>query len=228
MRIEHLSILTAPAPFQGRPLALSALLFAALLLVSVGNALAQGSAATDREALVELYDATDGANWKVIRNWKTTAPIEKWYGVRINYARAGRVVNLDLYGNRLSGAIPASLGNLIRLTELDLYGNRLSGTIPATLDNLIDLDYLSLDTDTGLCLAHDFPLTSMFARLAQAHTPPIAVCNGDTPDGPMAEVFTLDFGTVKLTGSRGIKPPYRVFRRGLTNHILGLSQLVMR
>ena len=33
----------------------------------------------------------------------------------------------------------------------------------------------------------------MFARLAQAHTPPIAVCNGDTPDGPTPEVFTLDF-----------------------------------
>ena len=314
---------------------ISALLFAALLLVSVGNALAQGSAATDREALVELYDATDGANWKGIRNWKTTAPIEKWYGVY--YASAGRVVNLNLYGNRLSGAIPASLGNLtelrdlvlgfnrlsgaipaslgnltnlcclslhnnrlsgtipaslgnltellelqlwgnqltgkipaelgqltqlrnlglgsnqltgeiptwlgqltqlaglnlgnnqltgeipaelgqltqltdlnlggnqlsgtipaslgnlIRLTELDLYGNRLSGTIPASLGNLIDLEYLSLDTDTGLCLAHDFPLTSMFARLAQAHTPPIAVCNGETPDGPTPEVFTLDF-----------------------------------
>ena len=104
-----------------------------------------------------------------------------------------QLTDLNLGGNQLSGTIPASLGNLIRLTELDLYGNRLSGTIPASLGNLIDLDYLSLDTDTGLCLAHGFPLTSMFARLAQAHTPPIAVCNGDTPDGPTPEVFTLDF-----------------------------------
>ena len=216
---------------------ISALLFAGLLLVSGGNALAQGSAAGDRAALVALYDATDGANWEVIRNWKTTAPIEEWYGVV--YAWAGRVFILHLHENRLSGAIPASLGNkltelslfsnrlsgaipaelgnltrlrylslygnqltgtipaelgnLSRLERLSLYGNQLSGTIPASLGNLIDLDYLSLDTDTGLCLAHDFPLTSMFARLAQAHTPPIAVCNGDTPDGPTPEVFTLDF-----------------------------------
>ena len=98
---------------------ISALLFAALLLVSVGNALAQGSAATDREALVELYDATDGANWKVIRNWKTTAPIEKWYGV--HYASAGRVVNLDLYGN------------LTELIGLQLWGNQLTGEIPTWL-----------------------------------------------------------------------------------------------
>ena len=35
-------------------------------------------------------------------------------------------------------------------------------------------------------------------------------------------------GIVKLTGCRGFKPPHRVFRRGFTNDILGLSQLVMR
>ena len=29
--------------------------------------------------------------------------------------------------------------------------------------------------------------------------------------------------TVKLTGCRGIKPPYRVFRCGFTTDILGLS-----
>ena len=35
-------------------------------------------------------------------------------------------------------------------------------------------------------------------------------------------------GIVKLTGFRGNKPPYRVFRRGFTTDILGLFQLVMR
>ena len=35
-------------------------------------------------------------------------------------------------------------------------------------------------------------------------------------------------GIVKLTGSRGTKPLYRVFRGGLATHILGLSQLVVR
>ena len=35
-------------------------------------------------------------------------------------------------------------------------------------------------------------------------------------------------GIVKLTGFRGNKPPYRVFRRGFITDILGLFQLVMR
>ena len=35
-------------------------------------------------------------------------------------------------------------------------------------------------------------------------------------------------GIVTLTGCRGSKPPHRVFRRGFTDDILWLSQLVMR
>ena len=57
---------------------ISALLFAALLLLSGGNALAQGSVATDREALVALYDATDGANWDSNNNWLRSGPVTGW------------------------------------------------------------------------------------------------------------------------------------------------------
>ena len=81
MNIELISTLTAPAPFQGRKPVLSALLFSALLLLSGGNALAQGSAADDREALVALYDATDGANWINNHNWKTPLMVVFWFGV---------------------------------------------------------------------------------------------------------------------------------------------------
>ena len=41
------------------------------------------------------------------------------------------------------------------------------------------------------------------------------------------EALSLAKGTVKLTDYRGTKPPHRVFRRGFTTDILGLSQLVM-
>lgn len=42
-----------------------------------------------------------------------------------------------------------------------------------------------------------------------------------------ADLAITDSGIVKLTGSRGTKLPYRVFRRGLATYIFGLSQLVM-
>ena len=74
--------------------------------------------------------------------------------------------SLQLYDNDLSGTIPPQLGNLTLLDGLNLSDNQLTGMIPAELGNLNNLAHLNLDTDTGLCLAQDFPLTSPFATLA--------------------------------------------------------------
>ena len=41
----------------------------------------QQSAATDRAALVALYNATDGKNWRINRHWLSDEPIGLWYGV---------------------------------------------------------------------------------------------------------------------------------------------------
>ena len=78
----------------------------------------------------------------------------------------GSLTNLTqllLQDNQLTGSIPSSLGNLSNLTNLSLDDNQLSGTIPAELGNLTSLRFLRIDTDTGLCLAPDFDLTSPFA-----------------------------------------------------------------
>ena len=40
----------------------------------------------DREALVALYHATDGATWKNSRDWLSQEPITKWFGVRTDAA----------------------------------------------------------------------------------------------------------------------------------------------
>ena len=52
--------------------------------------------------------------------------------------------------------------------------------------------------------------------------------DGGLHKGAISQWPTPGWGIVKLTGFRGTKPPYRVFRSGFTTHILGLSQLVMR
>ena len=88
---------------------------------------ASGSVKTDREALIALYNATDGENWDGSANWLSDAPLGRWKGVTTNVD--GRVTKLDLWGNYLSGEIPAELGSLSSLTELDLDGNNWSGEI---------------------------------------------------------------------------------------------------
>ena len=97
---------------------------------------------TDREALVALYNATDGPNWHDNENWLSDAPIGKWYGV---VTKEGRVSELNLYRNGLSGEIPPELGNLTKVFWLDLRENDLSGKVPAELGNLPKLKVLSLD-----------------------------------------------------------------------------------
>ena len=128
-----------PAPHRF----LSALLFAALLLLSGGNALAQGNVAGDKAALETLYDATDGPNWTTSTLWTTTAPLSAWHGVTTD--SAGRVTHLALFGNELTGTIPEKLGDLSNLTSLSLRNNQLTGTIPSALGDLSNLQYLYLN-----------------------------------------------------------------------------------
>ena len=103
---------------------------------------ASGSAETDREALVALYNATDGENWTFSDNWLSDAPLGEWAGVYTD--DDGRVIWLTSTGNGLSGEIPAELGSLSNLIQLWLGENQLSGEIPAELGSLSDLKQLYL------------------------------------------------------------------------------------
>ena len=97
---------------------------------------------TDREALIALYNATDGPNWTNNTNWLSDAPLDEWQGVRI--ARTGRVSFVWLEANGLSGEIPPEVGHLSKLEELNLANNDLSGELPPELGRLRNLINLRL------------------------------------------------------------------------------------
>ena len=98
--------------------------------------------ATDRDALVALYNATDGDNWRDNTNWLSDAPLGRWYGVTTD--SDGRVTKLVLPRNDLSGEMPEELGQLRRLTHLVLWDNDLRGEIPEDLGDLSELICLLL------------------------------------------------------------------------------------
>ena len=96
-------------------------------------------------ALITLYNATDGANWDDKTNWLSEQPLQYWKGVHIN--EEGRIAELRLGVNNLSGQIPPELGNLSNLERLELYGNQLTGAIPFELGNLSNLERLSIQVN---------------------------------------------------------------------------------
>ena len=86
----------------------------------------------DEGALVALYHTANGANWTTATNWLSDRPIGEWYGVTTK--AAGRVTELRLRSNNLSGTIPTELGSLSSLKVLDLGSNPLLvGCVPPDL-----------------------------------------------------------------------------------------------
>ena len=107
--------------------------------ISLPDTLTIFARSLDSLALVALYRATDGPNWRV--SWNLNQPIHTWYGVRM---KDGRVHELRLFSNRLTGSLPLEIGYLEKLTILEISDNRLTGAIPSTLGRLRYLHTLNL------------------------------------------------------------------------------------
>ncbi|MXZ75848.1 MAG: hypothetical protein F4207_10360 [Gemmatimonadetes bacterium] len=92
----------------------------------------------DRAALVAIYNALGGPAWENSANWASSFPISAWHGVTVS--PDDRVTELNLWGNGLSGVLPAALGDLDELRILDLGGNSITGNIPGAVGQLRNLE----------------------------------------------------------------------------------------
>ena len=97
----------------------------------------------DCEVLLGLRDQLAG---NASLNWDTGLVITKWQGISVPESLS-RVSALILVGLRLTGEIPAELGQLSQLYLLSFGGNQLTGEIPVELAQLSQLQGLELDSN---------------------------------------------------------------------------------
>ena len=119
--------------------------------VTVSQEMARPSRQTDSLALVSIYNASKGAEWKEGRVWDLTQPIDQWYGVTLN--AAGRVTALKLLKGTITAGwlIPADIADLDELTDLRFIDCKVAGDIPDALYHLTKLQnlYLTNNDITG-------------------------------------------------------------------------------
>ena len=149
------------------------------------------------EALVALYNATDGPHWTNHTGWLQTNTPCSWYGVD---CPDGPLSGLLLGNNNLSGTLPDQLGDLQNLRLLALYKNNLSGSIPTTLGNLGHLYYLDLQQNQ---LSGQIPL-----ELATPGSLTLLYLNSNQLSGPIPDTLrnlsglqVLRLDENQLTGS---------------------------
>ena len=97
----------------------------------------------EKSALSLFYAFSGGDDWTNKDGWNSSSTVSDWHGVETD--SDGRVTELNLADNNLTGEISDSLRGLARLRLLELSKNKLSGAIPPRLGNLTSLEQLHLD-----------------------------------------------------------------------------------
>jgi DNA-binding SARP family transcriptional activator len=95
----------------------------------------------EREVLVGFFEATNGDSWKNADGWLTQESHCSWYGI---YCVNGRIEQIVLPNNGLSGRLPSDIADLGELRILDLTENEIGGQIPKELGAIRHLNILNL------------------------------------------------------------------------------------
>jgi Leucine-rich repeat (LRR) protein len=101
---------------------------------------------SDRNALIDLFWSTNGAEWSTSTDWLSNSSMCSWFGVSCDCSQITnqcRVSQLSLGQNFLTGPLPDSFSRLTGLTVLDLQNNHLNGTV-------VDMSQFQLITSLNL------------------------------------------------------------------------------
>ncbi|MFI5167104.1 MAG: fibronectin type III domain-containing protein [Thermoanaerobaculales bacterium] len=167
-------------------------------------------ASSERQALIDLYSGTGGAEWTKRTNWRNPANTGfnvsgtecNWYGVTCAAlpTKVYTVQLLVLDSNNLAGTLPVTLSNLTNLVGLYLNDNQVTGSIPTSLGSLPILMglYLQNNRFSGSIPTQLGSLTNLI-QLNLGHNQ----LTGSIPTelGSLMNLQYLDLNTNQLAGS---------------------------
>jgi Leucine Rich Repeat (LRR) protein/FIMAH domain-containing protein len=101
----------------------------------------------DCQALVSIYNTTNGPGWATNAGWGTDPNPCDWVRVFCKDGDHGPVEELDFTALGLTGPFPAAIADLTQLEVLRLDINALTGSIPAALGGLTNLELLGVSSN---------------------------------------------------------------------------------
>ena len=113
----------------------------------------------DFDALISIYNESNGASWTINTGWidgaaGTNCDVCTWYGVVCN--GFGRVKELNVNGNNLTGNLSDAIGDLQSLEKINLFDHSMTGSIPDVLNMLDNLRYVDLSNGSFSSSIPDF------------------------------------------------------------------------
>ncbi len=96
-----------------------------------------------KNALMEIYDAMDGPNWRIDKKWDMSRSLFDWQGIIWDHNRSGLLLYLGNYG--LKGEFPDCFDDLTDLIGFTVDNEPgVTGTLPPSFGRLKNLTGLSL------------------------------------------------------------------------------------
>ena len=159
----------------------------------------------DSLALAAFYQATDGANWTDGSNW-LSGNVDTWFGVGVT---GGRVTDLNLPNNNVSGIVPSAFENLTTVTSVDLSDNAIEGfeTDMAGLSSITSFNVSGNYLDFG-----DFELIGAI--------PGLVIGNQLTNDQPVYDSIPAGSSTSFSFIIDGTNNVYQWYRNGVLDNSL--------
>jgi len=202
-----------------------------------------GIPASEHNALVAIYNSTEGPHWNWSANWLGPAGTEcTWAGITCN-ADGTHVTRVHLSWNNLTGRLPEAIGDLTELEFFAVDYNPLLGPIPAAIRYWTKIKFISFGATfmTGafpgdpwpylpeletlyLQIALSGPIPESFGSLTKLKSFSIHGASGITGQLPESMKNLTALELLDLGGAGGITGPVPAWLGDFTNlRTLGLE-----